>query len=225
MANEAGGGGMTVVRRTLPGASRRQAADAFVVAERNRALWAFLAELGAPPLPSLRALDVGCGAGGFLAALIERGAEPANLAGIELRPDLARLTSERAPGARVDVGDGRELPYAQASFDLVTMFTVLSSTRDADARAALVREAMRVLRPGGWLVIYDFWWNPLNRDARPVRLSELRRMLPGSKMRARRVTLAPPLVRALVLRAPGLCRSLERVPLLRSHYLVAMRRG
>ncbi|HWQ28916.1 MAG TPA: methyltransferase domain-containing protein, partial [Dehalococcoidia bacterium] len=108
------------------------------------------------------------------------------------------------------------------AFDLVTMCTLLSSIVDGAQRLSALREASRVLRSGGWLVVYDFPWNPLNREVRPVSLGELRDALPGHAVTARRVTLAPPLARLLAGPAPGLCRILERLPFLRSHLLVAI---
>jgi SAM-dependent methyltransferase len=51
--------------------------------------------------------------------------------------------------------DARDLPFASASFDLVVSSLALSNIRDAGGRAQALREAVRVLRPGGRLRIVD----------------------------------------------------------------------
>jgi len=64
------------------------------------------------------------------------------------------------PGARIDVVryDGRVLPFEDARFDLVTVCDVLHHTTDP---LTVVREAMRVLKPQGALIIKDhFRWTP-----------------------------------------------------------------
>jgi len=58
---------------------------------------------------------------------------------------------------RVEVldGDARELPFPDGSFDLVVSNLALHNIRDTDERAVALREAVRVLRPGGRLRIVD----------------------------------------------------------------------
>jgi SAM-dependent methyltransferase len=92
-----------------------------------------------------RALDLGCGVGGFLPGL-------ARLAGAVFPADLSRealvCCRERGFGRGV-VCDGYALPYADGSFDLVCLFDAIEHIED-DARA--LREVARVLRPGGLLI-------------------------------------------------------------------------
>jgi len=51
--------------------------------------------------------------------------------------------------------DARDLPFPSASFDVVVSSLTISNIRDADGRAQALREAVRVLRPGGRLRIVD----------------------------------------------------------------------
>ena len=51
--------------------------------------------------------------------------------------------------------DARDLPFASAWFDLVVSNLALSNIRDAGGQAQALREAVRVLRPGGRLRIVD----------------------------------------------------------------------
>jgi hypothetical protein len=85
-------------------------------------------------------------------------------------------------------------------------------------------EIIRVLRPGGLVVSYDFRVARDRRNTRPLRAAELAGLFPGFKLDARRVTLIPPLARALAGRSWLLCELLEMIPLLRTHELVTLRK-
>ncbi|MGZ7259737.1 hypothetical protein ACXWO8_09385, partial [Streptococcus pyogenes] len=72
----------------------------------------------------------------------------------------------------------------------------------------------RWLKPGGAVVWYDFTVdNPRNPDVRGVPLSRVRALFPQGRLTARRVTLAPPLARAL----PAAYALLNIIPWLRTH--------
>jgi len=51
--------------------------------------------------------------------------------------------------------DARDLPFGSASFDVVVSSLAISNIRDAGGRAQALREAARVVRPGGRLRIVD----------------------------------------------------------------------
>jgi ubiquinone/menaquinone biosynthesis C-methylase UbiE len=164
-------------------------------------------------------LDVGCGTGWWLERLLREGVAAERLIGIELLADRARAAAARAPGARVEWGDAGQLPVPDASCSLVTLFTVLSSMGSASEAAAALREARRVLAPGGAVAVWEPRWPTFNRNTRLVRLSQLRSALgPGLTMRT--LTLAPPLAR----RVGGLYAPLARLRPLRSHRLALARR-
>ena len=74
----------------------------------------------------------------------------------------SRAAAERNAAAegvrdRVELADAdaRALPFPSASFDLVVSSLAISDIRDSDGRAQALREAVRVLRPGGRLRIVD----------------------------------------------------------------------
>lgn len=94
------------------------------------------------------------------------------LTGIELSPamlDIARRRAQRLGlSAELEVGDAQALPYDEESFDCVAVTLALCSIPD-DRQA--VREAHRVLRPGGRLLLLEHVRSPL----RQVRL--IQRML------------------------------------------------
>lgn len=111
---------------------------------------------------SLRVLDIGCGTGktdGFLLASL------GELCGT----DISSASIERArrdhPQVRYEVYDGRRLPFEDSSFDAAFLICVLHHVEPED-RAALVREARRILRPGGAVFIFEHNpFHPLTRLA------------------------------------------------------------
>jgi hypothetical protein len=81
----------------------------------------------------------------------------------------------------------------------------------------------RLLKPGGLLISYDFWINPLNPATIGITRAELRRLFPEARwVWSRTVTLAPPLCRLLMRVSPALALGLERLRVLNTHYLVAL---
>jgi SAM-dependent methyltransferase len=98
--------------------------------------------------PGERVLDLGCGAGRFVAALGEAGAEPV---GVELAEAALERARANAPGADLRlVADDGSLPLEHASVDLAWCSEVLEHVPDT---AQLLLEVRRVLKPGGRLLV------------------------------------------------------------------------
>jgi SAM-dependent methyltransferase len=113
-------------------------------------------ELDKLPLPAhSQVLDAGCGSGRTLQELEDYG----EVHGIELSPEAAEVARRRGCG-EVRVGRLEELPWEDATFDLVTCLDVIEHT--PDDRATL-RELRRVTKPGGWLLVtvpaYQALWS------------------------------------------------------------------
>jgi SAM-dependent methyltransferase len=201
-----------------------QPANLFIYQSRERSFIRFLCKARLLPLLGRSILDVGCGNGAVLHDLLRYGAQAEDLTGIDLLPDRVERARELLPGAQIDVGNAQSLPYGDGRFDLVLGFTLLSSILDNGIRTQIAAEMARVTRPGGFIVLYDFWINPLNRDTRPLRRDDVRALFPVRDIEFRAVTLAPPLTRVLI-RAPGgwlVCTALEVLPFLRTHYLAVV---
>lgn len=191
-----------------------------LVAELNSAL----ARHGLLPLTDRLVLEVGCGSGYWLRLLENLGSRPNNLHGIDISSERVGWAAASMAGVCFSVGDAAQIPYRDAQFDLALQFTLFTSMLDSDARRSAAAELIRVLKPGGILIWYDFIWNPINRDTRGIGERELRSLFPCCRFDIRRITLLPPLARWMAPFSIGVCRMLERVPQLRSHYLAVIRK-
>ena len=100
--------------------------------------WETLVRLLGDPAGAL--IDIGCGTGGYAAALAERGW---NVTGVDVSEDMLRRAEAR--GVHTVRADAATLPFEDASFDAaISIFT----NTDVDDFAGVVGEAVRVLRPG-----------------------------------------------------------------------------
>ncbi|MFW5470303.1 SAM-dependent methyltransferase [Knoellia sp. CPCC 206435] len=131
-----------------------------------------LAELGPD---DRRVLDLGCGVG--TAALYLAARRPVEVVGVSISPDQIRRAERHAAAAAAGPGPG-QVRFAVADFtalpsDLagVDLAFAIESFVHADPAAAFFREAARVLRPGGTLVVID---DVLAGDASHPRLDDFR---------------------------------------------------
>lgn len=189
--------------------------------ERERVFLRWLAALGWRDLDTRRATDVGCGSGGQLLDLLRLGFAPRHLTGLELLPGRHAAARERLPAAvTLWLGDACEAPVAPASQDLVLQSTVFSSLLDDAFQQRLADAMWRWVRPGGGVWWYDFTRdNPRNPDVRGVPVARIRALFPQGTIRTWRVTLAPPLARAVCRGHPALYPVFNALPLLRTHVL------
>lgn len=199
-------------------------ANLFIYQARERALLSLLRAAGLLPLGGRAVLDVGCGDGAVLQDCLRYGARVEDLHGVDLLPGRIESARARLPGATLELGDAQSLPFEEARFDLVLGFTLLSSVLDDSVRRRLAAEMLRVARPGGLIVLYDFWLNPFNHDARPLKREDVRSLFAGRTVEFRRTTLAPPIARALAGLPGGwlACTALEVIPFANTHYLAAV---
>ena len=191
------------------------------VQERQRAMLRLFAELGWHDLSQRRVFEVGCGGGANLLELLRLGFAPEHLGGVELLPERHAQAARVLPSAvALHAGDALRLDLPAASQDAVFASTVFSSLLDDAFQQHLADTMWRWVKPGGGVLWYDFTVNnPRNADVRGVPLARVRALFPHGRVQARRVTLAPPLARALSGVHPALYTLFNTLPALRTHVL------
>jgi SAM-dependent methyltransferase len=111
------------------------------------------------PLPQARRiLALGCGTGIEVRALRRLTGHDTAIVGVDHSPSLLdiarRLTADEGLHGNVTYqpGDAHHLPFHDGEFDIVTLHTIISH---ADDPPQMLREARRVVRPGGTVAIFD----------------------------------------------------------------------
>jgi SAM-dependent methyltransferase len=184
-------------------------------------------------------LEVGCGSGYFLHRFVEFGAVRA--AGIDLMESRIEEARRRYPNLELTAGDAGELPWEDASFDLVTQFTCLSSVLRGELRARIASEMWRVLRPGGAILSYDIRPTPVAfrllrhlhaarrgheaaaTPTQPVSAAELRAWFPAARLTMRSASLHFDLC-GIARRGRLAASLLDGLPFLRSHLVAVARK-
>jgi len=124
----------------------------------ERAAWDRIFDLALPRRGPLDALDAGCGTGFLSFELAARGHR---VTGVDFAPAMLaqarRKAAERAVLVRFEEADAEQLPFPGGSFDLAISRHVLWTLPHPEAA---IDEWIRVLRPGGRLVVVDGQFDP-----------------------------------------------------------------
>lgn len=136
------------------------------------ALWLKTIEENAPANRPLRVLDAGCGPGFFSVLLAKAGH---NVTGIDGSEGMLHHAKENAAAFGVSpkliLGDFGNLPFEDAAFDLVISRNVTHTIRE---HLRVYGEWLRVIRPGGVLLIFDANWH-LPYQPGPIREEAIER--------------------------------------------------
>jgi ubiquinone/menaquinone biosynthesis C-methylase UbiE len=112
----------------------------------------FLADVTFPA--NAKVLEVGCGTG-VLTRALARLPEVGKVVGVDVAPSLlskARELVTDQPNVTFQIADGRSLPFEDGTFDVVVFDSTLTHVPGPEGALA---QALRVLRPGGWLAAFD----------------------------------------------------------------------
>merc|ERR1719464_561536 len=107
----------------------------------------------ASPPPPRRLLDMGC-SGGFSTNEMAKAFPGTDITGLDLSPHFLAAAKLQYPDLRFKHGLAEETGFPDASFDVVTLNFLLHELPLSASRAVL-KEARRVLAPGGVLAILD----------------------------------------------------------------------
>jgi SAM-dependent methyltransferase len=195
--------------------------------ERERKLLKLLARCGfSTKLNEARILEVGCGSGFWLRELVQWGARPENIFGIDLLPERIADAKRLCPsGISLYCQNAVDLHDLPGPFDLVLQSTVFTSILQAEMKQRIASEMMRVLSRRGLIVWYDFHLsNPANPDVRGVTRGEIEKLFPGCQISVERLTLAPPLGRPSARISSPLHSALSTLKIFSTHYLGHIRK-
>ena len=120
--------------------------------------------------PETRYADLGCGSG---MAAMKAAALGAKVSGLDAAEALLEIARSRVPDGDFRLGDLEGLPFDDDAFHLTTGFNAFQYASDP---VAALREARRVTRPGGTVVIMT-WGEPANMAAASL-VAALKPLLP-----------------------------------------------
>lgn len=205
--------------------ARWQPSQQWLINERRYVAAARLKRCGVFPVHSTKCLEIGFGYGGWLPDLLSWGVHEENLYGIDLSERCVNATSKLLPSAKLSVGDAADLPWNDGTFALVISSTVFTSILNDEVRKQVAKEIQRVLVPGGALLWYDFRYNnPNNPHVRKVSREELKLLFRELAGEIRMVSLAPPLLRAVILCGRVPATLLSTIPFLRTHLIAVLKK-
>ncbi len=151
-------------------------------------------------------LYVGGGDGLSLCTFLMVGFRPENMTVVDIQPDRVALGQQLFPSSTFMVADGSQLPFANASFDMIFESTMFCQITDAGLRQRIAGEMLRCLKPQGHVVLRD--WsatNPMCKHMVAINKKAVSQMF-GAMRTVARVpgALVPPVGRFLSAYAEGL---------------------
>ncbi|MDO9535738.1 MAG: methyltransferase domain-containing protein [Bacillota bacterium] len=102
------------------------------------------------PLKGKKVLDLGGGTGKFAAQMFSAGADVWLL---DASPQMLKRASRILPSDRLILGDAKNLPFSNNTFDIITLVDVFHHIRNQEDTLS---ECYRILRPGGSLCLLEF---------------------------------------------------------------------
>ena len=133
------------------------------------------------PKPGLRILDIAAGTGSSSAPLVAKGAD---VIALDFSEGMLAAGRKRHKKIKFQQGDALKLPFAENYFDVTTISFGLRNTSDT---TAALKEALRVTKQNGRIVICEFS-HPTNKILRLIYLKYLMRALP---VMAKRISKNP----------------------------------
>jgi ubiquinone/menaquinone biosynthesis C-methylase UbiE len=119
-------------------------------------VWPELSSLGEYIKEGDKILDLGCGNGRMLEFLKGKNVD---YIGVDNSEKLINIARDKHPSINFQVADALNLTFPDNSFDKIISIAVLHHIPSDDFREKFIKEAKRVLKPGGLLIItvWDLW--------------------------------------------------------------------
>lgn len=194
--------------------------------QREREIKEVLRREGIASLPTKTILDVGCGSGATLSYFLRDGVRPENLYGIDLLPERIEEAKRLYSGIYFTCGNAEELAYPDKFFDIITQSTTFTSILDTKMRKGIATEMLRVLKANGVIIWHDYRFdNPFNPDVKGIGKKEIENLFRDCQFDFRLMNLNPLIARPLSKFSWRLCKILEKIPILKTHWLVTIKKA
>lgn len=106
-------------------------------------------------MANMSVIELGCGWGRNLHLFLELGVPARNIAGVDLIDHFIAFGRSQNPSLNIAVGDATRTGFNDGSFDIVLLHTILSAILDPGVQEQLLREARRLVKPGGLIFVFD----------------------------------------------------------------------
>ena len=123
------------------------------------------------PKPGMKILDIAAGTGSSSQPLVAKGAD---VIALDFSEGMLAAGRKRHKDIKFQQGDALKLPFTENTFDVTTISFGLRNTSDT---SAALKEALRVTKQSGRIVICEFS-HPTNKIFRLIYLKYLMRALP-----------------------------------------------
>jgi demethylmenaquinone methyltransferase/2-methoxy-6-polyprenyl-1,4-benzoquinol methylase len=124
------------------------------------------------PKPGMQILDIAAGTGSSARPLVDKGAQ---VSALDFSEGMLAQGRKQNKDIKFVQGDALKLPFEENTFDVTTISFGLRNTNDT---ALALKEALRVTKSGGKIVIAEFS-HPTNRFFKTVYLNYLMKALPA----------------------------------------------
>ncbi|GIV42155.1 MAG: hypothetical protein KatS3mg034_1465 [Vicingaceae bacterium] len=191
----------------------------YIIHSRERQLLSLLKKKGYTQTDKLKLLDFGCGTGGEIRRFIQYGFLPENITGVDILQERIDTARKLCPSVQFYCKNILEAEFEENSFDCISQFTVFSSIHP-DYHQAIADKLIRLLKPGGCIIWYDFHVAKKSNHLFPIKKQHIRQLFGRHcDIDLKKITLLPPLARKLAPASIDLCHLLEKMKVLNTHYL------
>ena len=187
--------------------------------EKERAFLKILSRFNLAAIQSRKVLEIGAGFGANILQFLRWGFRPENITVNDYLPDRCAHARDILPmGVRIIKANAINLDLPEGSFDILLLSTVFTSIPDREFQERLAAKVWSLVKPGGAVLWYDFIFdNPANPAVKGVPRRRVLELFPQAKVSMRKITLAPPIGRAVCPLHPELYAVFNLFPFLRTH--------
>jgi ubiquinone/menaquinone biosynthesis C-methylase UbiE len=111
-------------------------------------------------MPGDKVLDLGCGNGRFFEFLKDKDID---YIGVDFSEKLIEIAKEKYPKIKFQVADALNLPFPNNYFDKIYSIAVLHHIPSEEFRMQFLKEARRILKPNGFLILTV--WKPESKKS------------------------------------------------------------